>query len=44
MLLDNRNNNGQEVNIGKIKGQFLLEHVFGFCKTFKKITKILASI
>ena len=26
-----------EANRGKFKGQLLLEHVFGFCKTFKKI-------
>ena len=25
----------------KIKGQLALEHIFGFCKTFKKITKNL---
>ena len=29
------------VNSGKIEGQLPLEHVFGFCKTFKKITKNL---
>ena len=28
-------------NKGKIKGQLALEHIFGFCKTFKKITKNL---
>ena len=26
---------------GKIKGHLPLEHLFGFCKTFKKITKNL---
>ena len=35
------NNHAQEVNKGKIKGQLALEHIFGFCKTFKKITKNL---
>ena len=30
-----------EVNRGKVKGHLRLEHIFGFCKTFKKITKIL---
>ena len=35
------NNHPQEVNKGKIKGQLALEHIFGFCKTFKKITKNL---
>ena len=30
-----------EVNKGKIKGQLLLEHTFGFSKSFKKITKNL---
>ena len=29
------------VNRGKIKRQLPLKHKFGFCKTFKKITKIL---
>ena len=29
------------VNRGKIKGQLPLEHIFGFCKTFKKVTKNL---
>ena len=28
-------------NKGKIKGQLPLEHIFLFCKTFKKITKTL---
>ena len=35
------NNHPQEVNKGRIKGQLALEHIFGFCKTFKKITKNL---
>ena len=35
------NNHAVEVNKGKIKGQLALEHIFGFCKTFKKITKNL---
>ena len=41
MLIDNHNVPGQEVNMGKIKGQLLLENIFGFCKSFKKITKNL---
>ena len=28
-------------NRGEIKGQLPLEHIFGFCKTFKKVTKTL---
>ena len=35
------NNHAEEINKGKIKGQLALEHIFGFCKTFKKITKNL---
>ena len=35
------NNHPQEAKKGKIKGQLALEHIFGFCKTFKKITKNL---
>ena len=35
------NNHPQEINKGKIKGQLALEHIFGFCKTFEKITKKL---
>ena len=35
------NNHAVEANKGKIKGQLALEHKFGFCKTFKKITKNL---
>ena len=38
MLIDNHT---VEANKGKIKGQLLIEHVFGFCKTFEKITKNL---
>ena len=30
------NNHTVEANRGKIKGQLLLEYIFGFCKTFKK--------
>ena len=35
------NTNHEDVNRGKIKGQLPLEHIFGFCKTFKKAAKIL---
>ena len=35
------NNHAVEVNKGKIRGQLALEHIFGFFKTFKKITKNL---
>ena len=28
-----------EANKGKINGQLPLEYIFGFCKTFKKVTK-----
>ena len=35
------NNHGVEANKGKIKGQLALENIFGFCRTFKKITKNL---
>ena len=35
------NNQTEAVNRGKIKGQLLLEDIFGFSKTFKKITKNL---
>ena len=38
MLIDNHT---MPVNRGKVKGQLPLEHMFGFCKTFKKITKNL---
>ena len=44
MLLDNLNTAGKEIFKGKMKGQLPLKHFFGFCKTFKKVTKILASI
>ena len=26
-------------NKGKVKGELALEHIFGFCKTSKKLTK-----
>ena len=35
------NNHTEHANKGKIKGHLNLEHIFGFCKTFKKITKNL---
>ena len=35
------NNHTEAANRGKVKGQLLLEDIFGFCKTFKKITKNL---
>ena len=35
------NNHAVEVSKGKTKGQLALEHIIGFCKTFKKITKNL---
>ena len=41
MLIDSHDIVGQEVNKGKIKGQLALENIFGFCKTFKKVTKNL---
>ena len=41
MLIDNHNVAGQEINKGKIKGQLALENIFGFCRTFKKVTKNL---
>ena len=37
MLIDNH----LDANKGKIKGYFYLEDIFGFCKTFKKVTKNL---
>ena len=48
-VLDNKNplkqilfnNHPQKINEGKIKVQLALEHIFGLCKTFKKITKNL---
>ena len=33
--------NHTETNRGKIHGHLPLEHFFGFCKTFKKVTKTL---
>ena len=41
MLISNHNNVGQEVKRCKIKGQLSLEHIFGFCIAFKKVTKNL---
>ena len=38
MLIDNHE---ADANRGNIKGQLALEHIFGFCKTFKKVTKNL---
>ena len=35
------NNHEKPANNGKIKGILPLEHIFGFCKTFKKIIKQL---
>ena len=37
MLIDNHS---VPINRGKVTGQLPLEHIFVFCKTFKKITKI----
>ena len=37
-------NHEADVNRGKIKGQLPLEHKFGFCKTYKKVTKISDSV
>ena len=34
-------NHEEDANRGKIKCQLPLEHIFGFCKTFKKVTKNL---
>ena len=34
-------NNHTDANKGKIKGYLNLENIFGFCKTFKKVTKNL---
>ena len=34
-------NSHTEANRGKIKGYLYLEDIFGFCKTFKKVTKSL---
>ena len=33
------NSHTHDVNKGKIRANLPLEHIFGFCKTFKKITK-----
>ena len=33
------NNHGEPANKGKTKSQLPLEHKFGFCQTFKKLTK-----
>ena len=35
------NNHAVEANKGRIKVQLALKHIFGFCKSFKKITKNL---
>ena len=35
------NNHDLPLNKGKTRGQLPLEHTFGFCKTFEKITKQL---
>ena len=35
------NNHAIEVNRSKLNGHLLLEQIFGFCKTFKKISKNL---
>ena len=34
-------NNHFDANIGKIQGYFYVEDIFGFCKTFKEVTKNL---
>ena len=34
-------NHAEDVKKGKIKSKIPLEHIFGFCKSFKKITKNL---
>ena len=36
-------NNHTDANKGKIKGYLYLEDIFGFCKTFKRVTKNLGS-
>ena len=36
--------NHLDANKGKIRGYLNLEDIFGFCKTFKKITKKLGFI
>ena len=40
MLINYQDVAGQEVNKGKIKGLLPLEHIFGFCKSFKKIKNL----
>ena len=40
-ILINNHVHAVEAKKGKIKGHLALEHIFGFCKTFKKITKNL---
>ena len=35
------NNHDLPANKGKLKGVLLIEHIFGFCKAFKKDTKQL---
>ena len=39
LLINNHISVGNEANKGKIVGQLPFENIFGFCKTFKKITK-----
>ena len=34
-------NNHTDANKGKIKGNLCLEDIFGYCKSFKKVTKNL---
>ena len=34
-------NNHTDANKGKVKGYLYLEDIFGFCKIFKKVTRIL---
>ena len=36
-------NNHTDANKGKIKGYLYLEDIFGFCQTFKRVTKNLGS-
>ena len=38
ILIDNHDN---DTDRGKIKVQLPLEHIFGFCKSFEKVTKNL---
>ena len=40
MLIDNH----LDANKGKIKGYLYLEDIFGFCKTFEKVTKNLGFV